>query len=83
MEAYLIASSFEHCMRYLPDVDLNKLSHANVFAVLPDGNYLLACVKPPELVSECYVHSRGVVVHARVEQIYEIIQTTATAWCEL
>ena len=85
MDAYLIATSFEHCKQYLDEssIDLTKLPEATVFAVLPEGNYMLASIKPPELIAECYLYSRGDVVHAKVQQIYEIIQTTATAWCEI
>lgn len=85
--AYLKATSLVHCIDQMPDLlevwDITKLPTANVLAVLPDGNFLLATVKPPVRESACYMYSRGDVVAVDVTHIYYIIQEEALAWCEL
>ena len=85
MNAYLIATSFEHCKKYLDEssIDLTKLPEATVFAVFPDGNYLLASVKPPVLHVPCYQYNTGLVAEFSVQEVFDYIQQDAKCWCEI
>lgn len=83
--AYLVATSLLHCMEHSTvEVDLSKLSSANVLAILKDGNYLLAWIVPPSLDAACYLYSRGDVISVTVPQLYTLIQSPdCICWCEL
>lgn len=82
--AYLVATNPLHCSQYMTTpIAYVKLPDANVVAIFKDGNYLLAKVYPPNLMVECYLHSRGDIIKAPVKQVYDLIQTEAVCWCEI
>lgn len=82
--SYLIATNIQHCSEHMT-VPIEYVKHptANVLAILKEGNYLLANISPPSLEAFCYLHSRGDVITASVQQVYELIQAEGIAWCEL
>jgi hypothetical protein len=64
-------------------IEYVKLPDANVVALFTEGNYLLAKILPPNLMVDCYIHSRGDVIKVPVKQVYDLIQESAVAWCEI
>lgn len=82
--SYLINTSVLHCAEYLSvPVAYVKMPDATVLAVLKEGNYLLANITPPNQNVLVYLHSRGDIITASVQQVYELIQSEGVAWCEL
>lgn len=82
--SYLIATDVAHCAEYLSvPVAYVKMPDANVLAVLREGNYFLANIRPPNQEVQVFLHSRGDIITASVQQVYELIQAEGIAWCEL
>lgn len=81
-KAYLIGTTFEHCLSlYVSNVNLDSLPDANVFGVLKNGTYLLACINPQNKEVKVLLDNQHYTVDVR--DVFKTIQSNCVAWCEL
>ena len=88
-QAYLKATSLEHCAQYIKyDYNLSVLPNANVLAVLQVGAVMLFEIdrngsnqSSPNREVQCYSFGNGVKTKRDIVEVFNLIQKQAVCWC--
>lgn len=91
--SYLLPADLNTVLMMLDEIashppDVTKLEGCNVIAVLPVGAYVLFSINPnnetpPNRNVKCYSNGNGFHTERDVVEVFNFIQNSCIAWCEI